>query len=67
MNANLPPGCSLADIDLATGVLVHCADCERLVEVTGNESEDEPIVCAKCASQDDDYERWRDEQMDNKP
>jgi len=61
MNSNLPPGCTMADLDLATGATVHCADCGRIVEVTGDEPEDEPIICAKCASQDDDYERYRDE------
>lgn len=66
MNSNLPPGCTTIDIDLASGAMVRCA-CGALVEVTGDEPEDEPIECPKCACQDDDYERWRDEQMDNKP
>jgi len=62
MNSNLPPGCTVRDLDIATGAIRSCADCGKDVEVQGDEDDDQPILCICCVHQDDDYERWRDDQ-----
>jgi len=48
MSENLPPGCTLTDIEIASGAIVYCDQCGRLFKPDEDETE-----CPNCRYADD--------------